>query len=157
MTFNVTSTLNYGLGESADILRETVLIFEKNKIAPSAAKTDKINYFPIYLWKKMGELVVLSITAEEEHGGAAMGYLEHGVAMEEISRASASIGFSFGAHSNLCADQIRRKGGEEKNKYPPKLISAEHIGALAVSEPEAGSDLVSMRLRTERRGDRFIF
>ncbi len=154
---NVPSTLNYGLGETADILRETVHVFAKNEIAPIAAETDESNNFPMHLWKRMGELGVLGITVEGEYGGAAMGYLEHCIAMEEISRASASVGLSFGAHSNLCVNQIRRNGTEEqKNKYLPKLIRGEHIGALAMSEPESGSDVVSMRLKAERRSDRYI-
>jgi isovaleryl-CoA dehydrogenase len=139
------------------MLRESVADFASAEIAPRAAEIDRSNEFPPELWRKLGDLGVLGITVEEEYGGAGMGYLEHVVAMEEISRGSASVGLSYGAHSNLCVNQIRRNGTEEqKRKYLPHLISGEHVGALAMSEPEAGSDVVSMRLRAERQGDRFI-
>ncbi|MSP31072.1 MAG: isovaleryl-CoA dehydrogenase, partial [Acetobacteraceae bacterium] len=149
--------LNFDLGETADMLRDQVEAFAANEIAPRAAAIDRDNEFPADLWRKFGALGVLGITVEEEYGGAAMGYLEHVVAMEEISRASASVGLSYGAHSNLCVNQIRRNGTEEqKRRYLPKLISGEHVGALAMSESEAGSDVVSMRLRADKRGDRYI-
>ena len=149
--------LNFNLGETGDLLRESVRGFAQEEIAPRAADIDRSNEFPMDLWPKMGELGVLGITVEEEYGGAGMGYLEHVIAMEEISRASASIGLSYGAHSNLCVNQIRRNGSEEqKQKYLPKLISGEHVGALAMSEPGAGSDVVSMRLKAEKRGDVYV-
>ena len=154
---NELPSLDFGLGETADMMRDSVRSFADNEIAPLAAETDENNEFPMHLWPKMGELGVLGVTADEEYGGAAMGYLEHVVAMEEISRASASIGLSYGAHSNLCVNQINRNGNtEQKSKYLPKLISGENIGALAMSEPGAGSDVVSMRLRAENKGDRYI-
>ena len=144
--------LNFDLGETADMLRATVEAFAADEIAPRAAAIDRDNTFPIDLWRKFGELGVLGITVEEEYGGAGMGYLEHVVAMEEISRASASVGLSYGAHSNLCVNQIRRNGSEaQKRRYLPKLISGEHVGALAMSEPGAGSDVVGMRLRAEQQ------
>lgn len=150
-------TLNFGLGETADMLRESVQSFTTAEIAPRAADIDRDNEFPSDLWRKMGDLGLLGITVEEQYGGAAMGYLEHTVAMEEISRASASVGLSYGAHSNLCVNQIRRNGNEaQKQKYLPKLISGEHVGALAMSEAGSGSDVVSMRLRAERKGDRYV-
>ncbi len=150
-------TLNFHLGETADMLRESVRSFAAAEIAPRAAEIDACNDFPADLWKKMGALGVLGITVEEEYGGAAMGYLEHVVAMEEISRASASVGLSYGAHSNLCVNQIRRNGTEEqKRRYLPKLISGNHVGALAMSESGAGSDVVSMRTRADKKGDRYI-
>ena len=149
--------LNFNLGETGDLLRESVRGFAQEEIALRAADIDRSNEFPMDLWPKMGELGVLGITVEEEYGGAGMGYLEHVIAMEEISRASASIGLSYGAHSNLCVNQIRRNGSEgQKQKYLPKLISGEHVGALAMSEPGAGSDVVSMRLKAEKRGDVYI-
>lgn len=149
--------LNFNLGETADMLRESVRSFAQDEIAPRAAEIDHSNEFPMDLWPKMGELGVLGITVEEDYGGSSMGYLEHVIAMEEISRASASIGLSYGAHSNLCVNQIRRNGSEEqKQMYLPKLISGEHVGALAMSEAGAGSDVVSMRLKAEKRGDRYI-
>ena len=157
MLRNSAQSLNFDLGETADMLRESVADFASAEIAPRAAEIDRSNEFPPELWRKLGDLGVLGITVEEEYGGAGMGYLEHVVAMEEISRGSASVGLSYGAHSNLCVNQIRRNGTEEqKRKYLPHLISGEHVGALAMSEPEAGSDVVSMRLRAERQGDRFI-
>jgi len=149
--------LDFDLGETADALREQVGRFAADEIAPRAASIDRDNQFPADLWRKMGDLGVLGITVEEEWGGAGMGYLEHCVAMEEISRASASVGLSYGAHSNLCVNQIRRNGSEDqKRRYLPKLISGEHVGALAMSEPGAGSDVVSMRTRADKRGDRYV-
>ncbi|CAO3380737.1 isovaleryl-CoA dehydrogenase [Azospirillum argentinense] len=157
MLSNQYPTLNFDLGESADMLRDTVRSFAAAEIAPRAAEIDRTNEFPNELWRKFGDLGVLGITAEEEYGGAGMGYLEHVVAMEEISRASASVGLSYGAHSNLCVNQIRKNGtAEQKTRYLPKLISGEHIGALAMSEPNAGSDVVSMKLRAEKTGDRYV-
>ena len=150
-------SLNFDLGEAADMLRSTVEVFAADEIAPRAAAIDRDNAFPMDLWRKFGALGVLGITVEEEYGGAGMGYLEHVVAMEEISRASASVGLSYGAHSNLCVNQIRRNGSEaQKRGFLPKLISGEHVGALAMSEPGAGSDVVGMRTRAEKRGDRYV-
>jgi isovaleryl-CoA dehydrogenase len=150
-------SLDFSHGETIDMLRETVRDFAAAEIAPRAEKTDRENQFPADLWPKMGSLGLLGITVEEEYGGTAMGYLAHVVAMEEISRASASVGLSYGAHSNLCVNQIRRNGHEaQKQKYLPKLVSGEHVGALAMSEPGAGSDVVSMRLRADRRGEVFV-
>lgn len=149
--------LDFDLGETADMLRDQVAAFSATEIAPRAADIDKTNDFPADLWRKFGDLGVLGITVAEEYGGAGMGYLEHVVAMEEISRASASVGLSYGAHSNLCVNQIARNGNEDqKRRYLTKLISGEHVGALAMSEPGAGSDVVSMRLRAEKRGDRYV-
>ncbi len=149
--------LNFDLGEAADMLRDSVETFAADEIAPRAAAIDRNNDFPADLWRKMGSLGVLGITVEEEYGGAGMGYLEHVVAMEEISRASASVGLSYGAHSNLCVNQIRKNGTEEqKRRYLPGLISGEHVGALAMSESGAGSDVVAMRLRADKRGDRYV-
>lgn len=148
--------LDFGLGETVEALRAEVARFAAAEIAPRAAQIDASNNFPADLWRKFGSLGLLGITVEEDYGGAGMGYLEHVVAMEEISRASASVGLSYGAHSNLCVNQIRRNGTEEqRRRYLPGLISGEHVGALAMSEPGAGSDVVSMRLRAERHGDRY--
>ena len=150
-------TLDFGLGEEVEALRDTVRAFSAEKVAPLAAEIDRTDEFPRHLWPEMGALGLHGITVAEERGGAAMGYLAHCVAMEEVSRASASVGLSYGAHSNLCVNQIERNGSEEqKRRYLPKLISGEHLGALAMSEPGAGSDVVSMKLRAERRGDRWV-
>jgi len=149
--------LDFDLGETADMLRDQIEAFAAAEIAPRAAEIDRENEFPADLWKKFGDVGVLGVTVEEEYGGAGMGYLEHCVAMEEISRASASVGLSYGAHSNLCVNQIRRNGTEEqKRRYLPKLISGDFVGALAMSEPGAGSDVVSMRLRADKKGDRYV-
>ena len=154
---NRPAALNFDLGESADMLRESVAAFAADEIAPRAASIDRDNDFPADLWRKMGDLGVLGVTVEEEYGGAGMGYLEHCVAMEEISRASASVGLSYGAHSNLCVNQIRKNGTEEqKRRYLPGLVSGAAVGALAMSESGAGSDVVSMRLRAERQGGRYV-
>src|SRR5262245_6756036 len=148
---------DFGLGENAEAIRESVYRFAADEIAPRAAEIDRSNDFPADLWRKMGSLGILGVTAEEEYGGAGLGYLEHVVAMEEVSRASASVGLSYGAHSNLCVNQIRRNGSAaQKKKYLPKLVSGEHVGALAMSEPGAGSDVVGMKLKAERRGDRYV-
>jgi len=152
-----TPLLDFGLGETIDILRDSVAGFARREIAPRAAEIDRSNEFPSDLWKSLGKLGVLGITAEEEYGGTHLGYLAHMVAMEEISRASAAVGLSYGAHSNLCVNQIQRNGSaEHKKRYLPKLISGEHVGALAMSEPGAGSDVVSMKLRADRKGDRYV-
>jgi isovaleryl-CoA dehydrogenase len=149
--------LDFGLGETLDMLRESVQSFAAGEIAPRAAEIDHSNAFPMDLWRKLGDLGLLGVTVEEEYGGAAMGYLAHIVAVEEISRASASVGLSYGAHSNLCVNQIRRNGSDaQKRKYLPKLISGEHVGALAMSEPNSGSDVVSMKLRADKKGDRYV-
>lgn len=149
--------LNLNLGETADMLRQSVEQFSKKEIAPRAAEIDEKNEFPNDLWKKMGDLGLLGITVEEEYGGSGMGYTEHMIAMEEISRASASVGLSYGAHSNLCVNQIRLNGNEkQKKQYLPRLCSGDYVGALAMSEPGAGSDVVSMSLRAEKKGDHYI-
>ena len=149
--------LNFELGETIDILRESVADFAAREITPRAAEIDRSNEFPRDLWPRLGKLGLLGITAEEEHGGAGMGYLAHVVAMEEVSRGSAAVGLSYGAHSNLCINQIRRNGNaQQKRAFLPGLISGQHVGALAMSESGAGSDVVSMRLRAEKRGDRYV-
>jgi isovaleryl-CoA dehydrogenase len=150
-------TLNFDLGEAAEMLRASVEAFAQDEIAPRAAEIDRSNEFPMDLWRKMGDLGVLGVTVSEQYGGAGMGYLEHCVALEEISRASASVGLSYGAHSNLCVNQIFRNGNEEqRQRYLPGLISGEKVGALAMSESGAGSDVVGMKLRADRRGDRYV-
>ncbi len=157
MLANAPRPFNFDLGETADAIRESVHGFAQDRIAPLAEKIDREDWFPRELWPQMGELGLHGITVEEEWGGAGLGYLEHAVAMEEISRASASVGLSYGAHSNLCVNQLRRWGTEEqKKRYLGKLVSGEHLGALAMSEPGAGSDVVSMRLRADKQGDRYI-
>ena len=149
--------LDHGLGEDLDMLRDLVYKFAQAEIAPRAAEIDKNNEFPADLWRKMGDLGILGVTVAEEFGGSNMGYLGHVVAMEEISRASASVGLSYGAHSNLCVNQIHKNGSaEQKTRYLPKLCSGEHVGALAMSEPGAGSDVVSMKLKAEKKGDVYI-
>ena len=149
--------LDHDLGPEIDLLRHTVSDFADEKIAPIAAAIDRDDRFPIELWPEMGALGLHGITVEEEYGGAGMGYLAHCVAMEEVSRASASVGLSYGAHSNLCVNQIRRNGNAaQKKKYLPDLVSGKHVGALAMSEPGAGSDVVSMRLRADKQGDRYV-
>ena len=149
--------MDFGLGETAEAIRETTARFAADRIAPMAADIDRDNHFPRELWPEMGELGLHGITVEEEFGGLGLGYLEHVIAMEEISRASASIGLSYGAHSNLCVNQIRRWATpEQKRRYLPKLISGEHVGSLAMSEAGAGSDVVSMKLRADHRGDRYV-
>ena len=150
-------SFDFDLGETADAIRETTSRFAADEIAPLAAEIDRSNDFPRQLWPKMGELGLHGITVEEEFGGLGLGYLEHVIAMEEVSRASASVGLSYGAHSNLCVNQIRRWGSpEQKRRYLPKLISGEHVGALAMSEAGSGSDVISMKLRADRRGDRYV-
>jgi len=157
MLQNAWQSLDFGLGTDVDLLRDTVHRFAEDEIAPRAAEIDRSNAFPRDLWPRLGELGLLGITVEEEYGGAGLGYLEHCVAMEEVSRASASVGLSYGAHSNLCVNQIRRRGTDaQKRRYLPKLISGEHVGALAMSEPGAGSDVVSMRTRADRRGGHYV-
>jgi isovaleryl-CoA dehydrogenase len=150
-------TLNFDLGEEIDMLRESVHAFSQAEIAPRAQEIDASNEFPMDMWKKFGDMGLLGITVSDEYGGSNMGYLAHVVAIEEISRASASVGLSYGAHSNLCVNQIFKNGSEaQKQKYLPKLCSGEHIGALAMSEPGAGSDVVSMKLKAEKKGDKYI-
>ncbi len=157
MAVNQIPSLDFGLGETVDLLRDTVVSFARDAIAPRAEEIDRANEFPRDLWPELGALGLLGITVEEDLGGAGMGYLEHCVAMEEISRASASVGLSYGAHSNLCVNQIRRNGNEaQKGRYLPKLISGEHVGALAMSESGAGSDVVAMKTRAQRKGDRYL-
>ncbi|MDE2135090.1 MAG: isovaleryl-CoA dehydrogenase [Alphaproteobacteria bacterium] len=157
MLSNSYPTLDHGLGDTADMLRDTVQSFAADKIAPIADEIDKSNEFPRHLWPEMGALGLHGITVEEKYGGSGLGYLEHVVAMEEVSRASGAVGLSYGAHSNLCINQIRRNGNDEqKRRYLPKLISGDHLGALAMSESEAGSDVASMRLRADKRGDRYV-
>ena len=154
---NTTRGMNFDLGENADALRDTVERFTADMIAPRADEIDKTNKFPRDLWPKLGELGLLGITVEEEYGGSGLGYLEHVVAMEEVSRGSASVGLSYGAHSNLCVNQIRRNASpEQKKRYLPKLVSGQHLGALAMSEPGAGSDVVSMKTRADKKGDRYV-
>ena len=154
---NARAGFDFGLGETADMIRDTTRAFAQAEIAPRAAEIDKTNTFPRDLWPRMGALGLHGVTVEEEFGGSGLGYLEHCVAIEEVSRASASVGLSYGAHSNLCVNQIRRNGSEaQKRAYLPKLISGGHVGALAMSEPGSGSDVVSMKTRADRRGDRFV-
>lgn len=154
---NALPSMGFDLGETADLLRDQVMSFAADEIAPRAEAIDRTDQFPMDLWGKMGELGLLGITVPEAYGGAAMGYLEHMVAVEEISRASASVGLSYGAHSNLCVNQINLNGDAgQKQRYLPKLISGAYVGALAMSEPGAGSDVVSMKLRADRKGDRFV-
>ena len=157
MPANQGPSLDFQLGDTADMLRDTVASFAADRIAPLAYEIDREDRFPRELWPQLGELGLHGITVEEDWGGAGMGYLEHVIAMEEVSRASASVGLSYGAHSNLCINQIRRCGTEaQKERYLPKLISGEHVGALAMSEPGAGSDVVAMRLKAEKQGDRYV-
>ncbi len=154
---NAAPTMDFVLGETADAIRDTTARFAADRIAPIAARVDASNEFPRQLWPEMGELGLHGITVEEEWGGLGLGYLEHVVAMEEVSRASASIGLSYGAHSNLCVNQIRRWGSDaQKGRYLPKLVSGEHVGALAMSEAGSGSDVISMTLRADKRGDRYV-
>jgi isovaleryl-CoA dehydrogenase len=154
---NAWRAFDFGLGPDIDALRDTIENFARDRIAPRADEIDRTNVFPRDLWPELGQMGLLGITVEEEYGGAGLGYLEHCVALEEVSRASGSVGLSYGAHSNLCVNQIRRTGTEaQKRHYLPKLISGEHVGALAMSEPGAGSDVVSMKTRADKRGDRYI-
>ena len=157
MLANAPRPFNFDLGETADAIRDTVHAFAQEKIAPRAEEIDKTNQFPRDLWPEMGALGLHGITVPEEYGGAGLGYLEHCVAIEEVSRASASVGLSYGAHSNLCVNQIARNGNDaQKRKYLPKLISGEHVGSLAMSEPGSGSDVVSMKTKAVRKGDRYV-
>src|SRR5687768_7786247 len=157
MPANQMPMLDHQLGDEIDALRDTTRAFADEKIAPIAAEIDRTDEFPRHLWPEMGAVGLHGITVPEEYGGSNMGYLAHTVAMEEVSRASASVGLSYGAHSNLCVNQIRRNGThEQKQRYLPKLISGEHVGALAMSEPGAGSDVIGMRTRAEKKGDRYI-
>jgi len=154
---NSLTPFDFDLGETAEMLRESVASFATDHVGPIAAEIDRNNEFPRSLWNKKGDMGLLGITVEEEYGGAGMGYLEHMVAVEELSRASGAVGLSYGAHSNLCVNQLRRNGNEEqKRRYLPKLISGEHVGALSMSEPGAGSDVVALRTRAEKKGDRYI-
>src|SRR5689334_7757642 len=149
--------LDHQLGDDVEALRDAVRAFAQAEITPRAAESDRSDRFPPDLWRKLGDLGVLGVTVPEAYGGANLGYLAHMVAMEEISRASASVGLSYGAHSNLCVNQIRRNGNDaQRRRYLPKLVSGEHVGALAMSESGAGSDVVSMRLRAQRRDDAFV-
>ncbi len=151
------ASMNFGLGDEIEALREATHKFAQERIKPLAAEIDKTNEFPAHLWKEFGEMGLLGVTVDEEYGGANMGYLAHSVALEEIARASASVSLSYGAHSNLCVNQIKLNGNaEQKRQYLPKLVSGEHVGALAMSEPSAGSDVVSMKLRAEKKNDRFV-
>src|SRR3990167_2263489 len=153
----MTTYLNFSFNETTEMLRDSVRNFAAREIAPSAAKIDHDNHFPIALWKKLGDLGLLGITVEEAYSGSGLGYLEHVIAMEEISRASASVGLSYGAHSNLCVNQIRLNGThEQKKRYLPKLCSGEHVGALAMSEVQAGSDVMSMQLKAEKKGTDYL-
>ena len=157
MISNSYPTLDFGLGETADMLRQSVRSFVDAELAPRADAIDKTNEFPRDLWTKLGDLGLHGITVEEDYGGSGLGYLEHCIAVEEVSRGSAAVGLSYGAHSNLCVNQIRRNGSTaQKKKYLPKLITGEHLGALAMSEPNAGSDVVSMKLRADKKGDRYV-
>src|SRR5258706_15728918 len=157
MIKNAYRGLDFGLGEDAEILRDSVRSFSATEIAPRADQIDKTNIFPRDLWKPMGSLGLHGITVEEEWGGAGLGYLEHCIAVEEVSRASASVGLSYGAHSNLCVNQIRRNGtDDQRRRYLPKLISGEHVGSLAMSEAGSGSDVVSMSTRADKKGDRYV-
>src|SRR3954463_7767005 len=154
---NAQRMFNFDLGETADAIRETVRDFSTHEIAPRAAEIDRTNAFPRDLWPKLGDLGLHGITVEEEYGGSGLGYLEHFIAVEEISRASAAVGLSYGAHSNLCVNQLKRNGNEaQKKKYLPKLISGEHVGALAMSESGAGSDVIGMKLKAEERGGVYV-
>jgi isovaleryl-CoA dehydrogenase len=157
MLTNSPKGFNFDLGETADAIRDSVRDFAQTEVAPLAAEIDRTDQFPMHLWKKMGDLGVLGVTVEEEWGGAGLGYLEHCVAMEEISRASASVGLSYGAHSNLCVNQLRKNGNtDQKTRYLSKLVSGDHVGALAMSESGSGSDVVSMKLRADKKSDRYI-
>ena len=157
MISNRMTGLDFGLGETADMIRNTVESFAAREIAPRADEIDRSNAFPRDLWPRLGALGLLGVTVEEEHGGSGLGYLEHAVAMEEVSRASASVGLSYGAHSNLCVNQIRLNGSPaQRRKYLPRLISGAHVGALAMSEPGAGSDVVGMHTRAEKKGERYV-
>ena len=157
MISNSLPPFDFALGETVEMVRESVAAFAADKVAPIAADIDRDDTFPRDLWPKMGALGLLGLTVEEEYGGAGMGYTEHMVVVEELSRASGSVGLSYGAHSNLCVNQLRRNGTDaQKRKYLPKLISGEHVGALSMSEPGAGSDVVSLRTRAEKKGDRYI-